>query len=51
MNEVLQRLLLVIAAISQHDSFPEHHTNINNKIGYEVSAFRAIEWVMYMSRT
>jgi hypothetical protein len=35
--------------ISGHYEFPEIQININEKIGYEVSAFRAIEWVMYMS--
>ena len=34
--------------ISKHDEFFSLHADINEKIGYEVSAFRAIEWVMYM---
>lgn len=34
--------------ISKHDEFSDLHKGINEKIGYDVSAFRAIEWVMYM---
>ena len=34
--------------ISNHVKFLDFHNDINEKIGYEVSAFRAIEWVMYM---
>jgi hypothetical protein len=34
--------------ISHNADFPKLHSEINEKIGYGVSSFRAIEWVMYM---
>ena len=43
--------LLNCKEISDHDGFHEIHADINNKMGYNVSAYRAIEWVMFMSDT
>ncbi len=40
--------LQTCSEISMDAAFPDLHNEINKKIGYEVSAFRAIEWVMYM---
>jgi hypothetical protein len=31
------------------DGFERVHKSVNEKMGYEVSAMRAIEWVAYMA--
>ncbi len=36
--------------ISQDSRFPPIHASMNGKIGYAVTAFRALELIMFMSR-
>lgn len=47
--EKYKSYLNTCSEISMNADFPELHSEINDKIGYGVSAFRAIEWVMYMA--
>ena len=43
-----QNYLKELRSISHQEGFSEFHASVNRKLGYEVSALRAIELVMYL---